>query len=105
MIVLERDARAAADLVSALELWQTVQGLLRLSLGRSSGRGREGEAPGPLLDALASATGVSDLGALEDRMRLTAANVVKHFDEIVGMPSAASRKRAHQGATDRKKKT
>ena len=99
------DARAAADLVSALELWQTVQGLLRLSLGRSSGRGREGEAPGPLLDALASATGASDLGALEDRMRLTAANVVKHFDEIVGMPSAASRNRAHQGATDRKMKT
>ena len=85
------DAGAAADLISALELWQTVQGLLRLSLGQSLGRGGEGEAPGPLFDALARATGVSDLGALEERMRTTAASVAKRYDEIVGNPSAASR--------------
>ncbi|MDP6803980.1 MAG: bifunctional [glutamine synthetase] adenylyltransferase/[glutamine synthetase]-adenylyl-L-tyrosine phosphorylase [Rhodospirillales bacterium] len=99
------DASAAADLVSALELWQTVQGLLRLSLGRSPGRGHEGEAPDPLLDALARATGVSNLAALEETMRITAASVVKHYDKIVGKPSAAARKRALEATRDGKAKT
>ncbi len=77
-------ADTAALLTRADHLWRTVQGMLRLTLGRA----RPGTAPDTLPDAsarvLLRATGAVDLPALRASLDATAGHVRAAFSRIVG---------------------
>jgi len=76
-------------LLEALRLWQTVQGLLRLSL---EGDIDPAEFPPGLRAALARAAGAVDFPALEANMREFAAGVLDIYERLVRPQPSAERK-------------
>ncbi len=74
------DARDAEVLVAADRLWRTVQGMLRITAGRSVPKELTEAAGTPLLRA----TGLADAVALRGRMERTAKAVRGAFVRIVG---------------------
>jgi glutamate-ammonia-ligase adenylyltransferase len=74
------------DLLEALRLWQTVQGLLRLSL---EGDFDPANAPAGLKQALARAAGVVDFAALEANMTARSARALQIFERLLP-PAPAS---------------
>jgi len=67
-------------LLDALKLWQTVQGLLRLSL---EGDGDVATAPEGLKTALASAAGAVDFADLEAKIRARSASALAIFERVI----------------------
>jgi [glutamine synthetase] adenylyltransferase / [glutamine synthetase]-adenylyl-L-tyrosine phosphorylase len=77
----------AGALLDALKLWQTVQGMLRLTIEGYFKPEREHEIPAALTHALAKAGNCKDIEALKVLITETAERAYQVFDEIVGPPS------------------
>jgi glutamate-ammonia-ligase adenylyltransferase len=79
---------AAETLANAFRLWQSLQGLLRLTMGGDEADIDENTAPEGLKQILAAAAGVSDFAALKAKMADTAARVYALYEEIITAPAA-----------------
>jgi len=82
------DAPVADDLVAALDLWQAVQGVLRLTIEGVFGPERENEITEALEKTLAEIGGAPDLTALKEKMRDQAARTYGHFQDLIERPAA-----------------
>jgi glutamate-ammonia-ligase adenylyltransferase len=82
------EPNAANRLIEALDLWQALQGLLRLTIPGHFERGREKDVPDALRDMLARLGNCPSFGALEDRIRTTAEDVHRIFAELIEGPAA-----------------
>ena len=80
------DGHQADTLADALNLWQTVQGMLRLTIEGYFQPGREHEVPRALAQALAEAGGDSDIDALKNHMKQTANAVYQVYHDLIGEP-------------------
>ncbi len=78
----------AAELAGAFRLWQTLQALLRLTMGGDEGDIDEATAPEGLKQILAAAAGVADFAALKAKMAATAELVYRLYTEIIAEPAA-----------------
>ncbi|NQU59332.1 MAG: bifunctional [glutamine synthetase] adenylyltransferase/[glutamine synthetase]-adenylyl-L-tyrosine phosphorylase [Rhodospirillales bacterium] len=81
------DADVYTDLTQGLELWQALQGMLRLTIPRQLRQRRDHDIPESLLEKLARIGGVADLAALKKKMGQTAAKVLKAFNTIIAEPA------------------
>ncbi|MDF3073965.1 MAG: glutamine-synthetase adenylyltransferase, partial [Alphaproteobacteria bacterium] len=79
----------AQTLAAAFRLWQSLQSLLRLTMGGDEADIEESSTPEGLKQILAAAAGVSDFAALKAKMADTAARVYAIYDEIIAAPAAA----------------
>lgn len=70
----------AALLIRAEHLWRTVQGVLRITLGRSLGK----NLPGPSARALARAASMVDIGELQASMEDVAQQAHGIFEQLIG---------------------
>ena len=77
----------AGALLEALKLWQTVQGMLRLTIEGYFKPEREHEIPPALTHALAKAGDCKNIEALKALITETAERAFQVFEEIVGTPS------------------
>jgi glutamate-ammonia-ligase adenylyltransferase len=83
-------AAAAVDsLIEALDLWQAVHGMLRLTLAGDLRRVMQSEVPEGLRKALARAADTPDFGTLQDKIRTTAERVYGHFTDLIDTPAKA----------------
>ena len=82
-------AGIADRLIEALELWQGLQGLLRLTVDGDIRGQAGGRIPDGLHECLARIGGDADFAALEDRMRTLAATIHGHFRDLLETPAAA----------------
>ena len=80
------DGHQADTLADALNLWQTVQGMLRLTIEGYFQPEREHEVPRALAQALAEAGGGSDIDALKNHMKQTANAVYQVYHDLIGEP-------------------
>jgi [glutamine synthetase] adenylyltransferase / [glutamine synthetase]-adenylyl-L-tyrosine phosphorylase len=83
------DDATTRELIEALDLWQGIQAMLRLTI---EGRFRlDGvtDIPEGLREALAKVGGVADLATLENKMRTVAATVHGYFADLIGTPAKA----------------
>jgi len=85
------DASIGASLLSALKLWQSIQGLLRLTIEGYFNKGREEEISPALQEILARAAGVKNFEALLKHMDETANRTHGHFVELIEKPADAVR--------------
>lgn len=81
-VLSDNDSKVLQD---ALKLWQTVQGLLRLSL---EGDFEPTTAPAGLKAALARAAGAKDFNELEAAIRTRAAAVLEIFNRLIPTPES-----------------
>lgn len=81
------DADDSADLARALELWQGLQGMLRLTIPRQLRQRRNHDIPESLLEKLARINGAVDAKALIAQMLDTATKVVGIFNKIIADPA------------------
>ena len=79
----------ASDLLHALELWYSLQGMLRLTIPKGSRQLRQHDSPVSLRDKLVRIGGVRDYDALLDNMDTCAARVLKHFNTIICSQAAS----------------
>ncbi|MEO5336590.1 MAG: bifunctional [glutamine synthetase] adenylyltransferase/[glutamine synthetase]-adenylyl-L-tyrosine phosphorylase [Magnetospirillum sp. WYHS-4] len=79
----------AGTLLEALDLWQALQGLLRLTIPGYFVQGREKDVPEALRGMLARLGDCPDFGALENRIRQTSAKVHDIFKEMIENPAAS----------------
>ncbi len=83
------DAARAGQLIEALDLWQGLQGMLRLTLeGQARSAGADG-IPAGLRDILAAVGGAADFTALTEKMRAVAERTHGLYDELIAAPAAA----------------
>ena len=75
---------AATELIGAAAMWHRIQGLLRLTAGTANPR----EAAVGVRQALSRAGGAKNLGALERKMRLDAAKVLRQFTLLIDRPAS-----------------
>jgi len=80
-------AQIGASLLSAHKLWQTIQGLLRLTIEGYFKKGWEEEISPALQEILARAAGVKDFPSLLSHMEETAARAYGHFVEMIEAPA------------------
>jgi [glutamine synthetase] adenylyltransferase / [glutamine synthetase]-adenylyl-L-tyrosine phosphorylase len=78
----------ARDLVQALELWNGLQGMLRLTIPRELRQIRQHDIPVSLRDKLACIGGAEDYDNLLENMASCAARVLKHFKTIISSQAA-----------------
>ncbi len=83
----------AHSLQADLGLWRTVQALLRLTVEQ---RFDPEAAPAALRAMLVRATGAIDFDALTAQIADAAADVRRHYDEIIGAPAEAARRASEQ---------
>lgn len=82
--------REDADrLLSALNLWHSLQGMLRLTVDGRFHEEREDDVSGGLRSALTRRCGARDFAALKDEVRETAAAVQEIFDALITSPARA----------------
>jgi glutamate-ammonia-ligase adenylyltransferase len=86
------DAATAGQLTEALDLWQTIQGKLRLAVEGQIGKDWEDQIPRGLQADLSKAGGTADFAALKDKMRLVAATTHTHFQTVIATPASALNK-------------
>jgi glutamate-ammonia-ligase adenylyltransferase len=77
----------ADDLVEALDLWQAIQSVLRLTIEGYFRADREAEVTESLEKTLAAVGDAPDVTALKERMQATAAVVRGHFRDLVETPA------------------
>ena len=82
------DAPVADELVEALDLWQAIQGILRLTIEGTIDSEREAEVTEGLQKTLAQVGSASDVKALKEKMRTMAARSHEHFRKIVAIPAS-----------------
>ena len=80
-------AQIGASLLSAHKLWQTIQGLLRLTIEGYFKKGREEEISPALQEILSRAAGVKDFPSLVSHMEETATRAYGHFIELIEAPA------------------
>ena len=86
------DAKTSKGLVAALDLWQTVQGLVRLTTVYDQRKRREYRLTQDLERVFCQATGVESMAALEAKMESTAAWVLETYEALIERPAGAARK-------------
>ncbi|MDP6786487.1 MAG: bifunctional [glutamine synthetase] adenylyltransferase/[glutamine synthetase]-adenylyl-L-tyrosine phosphorylase [Rhodospirillales bacterium] len=86
------DAAAAGQLIEALDLWQAIQGKLRLAVAGQIGKDWEDQVPRALQADLAKAGGAVDFAALKEKMRSIAATTHAHLQTLIATPAAARKK-------------
>lgn len=79
----------ADDLIEGLDLWQAVQGLLRLTIEGESRREADGEIPEGLHETLARVGGAIDFVALKEKVTATAGRLHGHFIDLIEAPARA----------------
>ena len=79
------DRADAALLIRADHFWRTLQGMLRITVGRVGGE----ELPGPSAEMLTRAAGVVDVTELGATMEALAHEVREVFERLVGRPEPA----------------
>lgn len=79
----------AATLSDAYRLWQTLQALLRLTMGGEEAEFDENAAPEGLKRILAAAAAVGDFAALKTKMAATADAAYQLYMDIVDAPAQA----------------
>ncbi len=84
------DEDDAGRLRDALELWQGIQGLLRLSLDKPPDGGRTADLPEKLRHDLCALGHAVDFPALEGRMRAARSAVMDVYQRLIGEPAAIS---------------
>ena len=82
------DGAAAATLIAALESWQGVQAMLRLTIDQRVLAAGDGEIPESLRANLARAAGAPDYDALKKILGTTAADVRRIYDSLVDTPAS-----------------
>ncbi|MDH5749054.1 MAG: bifunctional [glutamine synthetase] adenylyltransferase/[glutamine synthetase]-adenylyl-L-tyrosine phosphorylase [Rhodospirillales bacterium] len=80
------DASVCRDLMEAIDLWQPLQAILRLTLARDFNEEREQNIPEALQSLLSEIGGVSNYDELKDKISKTAAKVHGHFQDLIGEP-------------------
>ncbi|SCA58062.1 Glutamate-ammonia-ligase adenylyltransferase [Candidatus Terasakiella magnetica] len=78
----------ANDLISAIELWNIVQGYLRLTVAAELKKEDGGELPHALKDDLVQACGEPSFDILCERMKNAAQQVQKHYKQIIDDPAS-----------------
>ena len=86
------DGAMAGQLIEALDLWQTIQGKLRLAVEGQIGKDWEDQVPRGLQADLAKAGGAVDFAALKEKMRSVAATTHAHLRTLIATPAAALNK-------------
>ncbi len=81
------DATVSEDLIDALALWQSLQGMLRLTISRDRRKGRDHAIPEGLQNKLAAACGLADFDTLIENVNSTAATVSAHYQVIIAGPA------------------
>ncbi len=76
-------------LISALDLWQSVQGLVRLTTLSQLREKRDYTIPESLCKIFCQMADVKNIDELEEKMKKTAASVVEIYDEIIQHPADA----------------
>ena len=84
------DPGVADQLIEGLDLWQGLQGLLRLTIEGYLQKDPQADIPPALRDTLAAVGGCTDFAALEAKMRSTASVVHAHFRDLIEVPAAAT---------------
>ena len=84
------DPGVAAQLIEGLDLWQGLQGLLRLTIEGYLQKDPQADIPMALRDTLAAVGGCEDFAALEAKMRSTASIVHAHFRDLIEVPAATA---------------
>ena len=94
------DPGTAADLIAALDLWQALQNLLRLTIPGHFGKHGPGEIPDSLRGELAAAGHSTGFADLEEKMRAVARSVHRHHIELIDAPAARLGQRRGEGPTN-----
>ena len=83
------DAATAGQLIEAVDLWQAVQGKLRLAVEGQIDKIWEDQVPRGLQADLAKAGGAVDFATLKEKMRAVAATTHAHLQTLIATPAAA----------------
>ena len=81
------DPAIADELVEALDLWQAIQSVLRLTIEGVLDAEREDEVTQGLQKTLAQVGGAPDAETLKEKMQSRAARCYKHFQNILETPA------------------
>ncbi|NVK19081.1 MAG: bifunctional [glutamine synthetase] adenylyltransferase/[glutamine synthetase]-adenylyl-L-tyrosine phosphorylase [Methylocystaceae bacterium] len=87
MQVLEENT--ANDLINAIELWNIIQGYLRLTVAAELKKEDGGELPDALKQDLVQATGEPTFDMLCERMKNAARQVMKHYQTLIDDPASS----------------
>ncbi|WP_417841755.1 bifunctional [glutamine synthetase] adenylyltransferase/[glutamine synthetase]-adenylyl-L-tyrosine phosphorylase [Terasakiella sp.] len=82
------DAAMANDLISAVELWNIIQGYLRLTVAAELKTKDGGDLPHALKDDLVQACGEPSFDMLCERMKNSADLVLKHYKQLIDTPAS-----------------
>ncbi len=85
----------AADLIEAVDLWQGLQGMLRLTIPRELRKRREHEIPESLQEKLARIGGAENFETLKEKMSTTATTILGHFNALVADPATSLPKKGN----------
>jgi len=97
------DAATADGLIQALELWQALQGLLRLTVSIPE-RGEGGYAmPESLKRQVSRLADAPSVDAAEEKIRATAAWVMEQFERLIVTPANAARAHVENSDLNRAK--
>ncbi|MDH5488337.1 MAG: bifunctional [glutamine synthetase] adenylyltransferase/[glutamine synthetase]-adenylyl-L-tyrosine phosphorylase [Rhodospirillaceae bacterium] len=81
----------SANLVAALDLWQSIQGLVRLTTVYDMRKQRDYVLPESLSKIFFQVANVNSIEQLEEKMQKTAAMVMQIYDEIIKKPADIAR--------------
>ena len=87
------DDHIARELLEALDFWQALQGMLRMTIEGKFRKEREDEITETLLVRLARVGGAADVVALEDKIRRVADRSYAHFQHLIEHPARHSKAR------------
>jgi glutamate-ammonia-ligase adenylyltransferase len=96
------DGVIADRLIAGFDVWQSLQGILRLTMEGSLGESRESEMTAALRDILCRAGGAVDFEGLKDKIQATATAIYIDFQSVIEIP-AQSANRELDEAEDPKK--
>ncbi|MDV7339420.1 bifunctional [glutamine synthetase] adenylyltransferase/[glutamine synthetase]-adenylyl-L-tyrosine phosphorylase [Terasakiella sp. A23] len=82
------DESVASDLISAIELWNIIQGYLRLTVAAELKKEDGGELPHALKQDLVQATGEPTFDMLCERMKSAAKQVMTHYNSLIDEPAS-----------------
>ncbi|HEY9163562.1 MAG TPA: glutamate-ammonia-ligase adenylyltransferase, partial [Magnetovibrio sp.] len=95
------DAPTVDGLIAALDLWQSLQGLLRLTVTAPKRSGDPFVMPKSLQRQVCALADAPSVEAAEDTIRTTAAWVMEHFDALIATPADEARPRVDNSDLDR----
>ncbi|MCB2101237.1 MAG: bifunctional [glutamine synthetase] adenylyltransferase/[glutamine synthetase]-adenylyl-L-tyrosine phosphorylase [Rhodobacterales bacterium] len=84
------DGAVIDDLVAALDLWQALQGILRLSVDGGPTEDEDRMLPAGLRQALVTRAGAVDFADLKTKIRDTAQGVMAHYRTLIEDPARAA---------------